>query len=96
MVLDCYNRSKHLLVEGVVTTGYRNTCLRETSSIPSYAAKQAKDKKLYADKASANLASMAQRGPHVLVTFTMKDGRRLRAHAKGTPLRSCVQGCQGG
>ncbi len=58
-----------------------NTRLRETLTTPGYAAKQAHDMKLYADKASAESVSTAHGGSHVLVLFTMEDEGRLVAHA---------------
>ena len=52
VVLDAHAPGRHLLVDGVVTTVYRNTKQRETGNIPGYAAKLVEDKKFYADKTS--------------------------------------------
>ena len=65
MVLD-YKRYgiKTLLVDGVITTIFRSTCLKKTSTTPGYAAKQAEDMKLYVDKASLKPVSTVHGGPH--------------------------------
>ena len=44
VVLDYTAPGKHLLLDGVVTTVYKNTRQRETRAIPGYAAKLAEDK----------------------------------------------------
>jgi hypothetical protein len=44
VVLDCVAPDKHLLLDGVVTTAYMNTCLRETRPIPRYGAKMVEDR----------------------------------------------------
>ena len=81
MVLNHYKPGKHLLLDGVVTSVYMNTCPRYTTTVPGYAAKQDEDKKFYADRASASPSSIAHGGPHVLVPFAIEDGGRLGAHA---------------
>jgi hypothetical protein len=42
----------HLLLDGVVTTAYKNARQRKKGEIPGYAANQVEDKKFYADKNS--------------------------------------------
>ncbi len=52
VVLDYRAPGRHLLLDGVVTTVYKNTRQRETGEIPGYAAKLVEDRKFYADKTS--------------------------------------------
>ncbi len=52
VVLGFYAHGRHLLLDGVDTTVYMNTRLRETTEVPGYAAKLVEDRKFYADKAS--------------------------------------------
>ena len=51
--MDFFAKGRHLVGAAVVTTVYRNTVLREATSVPGYAAKQAEDRKFYADMTSA-------------------------------------------
>ena len=89
MVLDFFGEGQHLVMDAVVTTVYRNTVLHQVSTIPGYAAKQAEDRKFYADRTSADPVSSIHGGPHVLVPFAMEDGGRLGAHAQAL-LRTLV------
>ena len=43
---------RHLVIDAVISTVYRNTILPETSTIPGYVAKLAEDKKFKADEKS--------------------------------------------
>ncbi len=43
LLLDFHALGRHLLLDGVVTTMYRNTRQRETGEIPGYAAKLVDD-----------------------------------------------------
>ena len=81
VVLDFFAEDMHIVVDVVVTTVYRNTILQGAASFPVYAAKQAEDKKFYADKTSAQPIAALHGGPHVLVPFAMEDGGRLGVHA---------------
>ena len=45
VVLDLYAHGRHLLMDGVVTTVYTNTRLRETTEVPGYAANLVEDMK---------------------------------------------------
>ena len=82
VVLDYYAPGRHLLVDGVVTTVYRNTRQRETGDIPGYAAKLVEDRKFYADRTSERPVARIYGGLHTLVPFAVEDGGRLGAHAQ--------------
>ena len=82
VVLDFFRDGQHLVIDAVVTTVYRNTILHQVSTIPGYAAKQAEDKKLYADMSYAQPVAYIHGGPHVLVPFALEDGGRLGANAQ--------------
>ena len=74
VVLDYYTHGHHLLLNGVVTTTYRNTMQRETGEIPGFAAKLVEDRKIYADKTSERPVAMIHGGKHTLVPFAVEDG----------------------
>ena len=82
VILDFYAPGRHLLLDGVVTTVYRNTRQRETCEIPGYAAKLVEDRKFYADKTSERPVPRIYGGLHTLVPFAVEDGGRLGAHAQ--------------
>jgi len=52
VVLDFYEHGRHLLLNGVVITIYKNTRLRETPEVPGSAVNWVEDRKFYTDKAS--------------------------------------------
>ena len=64
MVLDYYRPRKLMLMDGAITSVYRNNCLRAKTTTPGYATKHAEDRKLYADKALASPASSIRGGLH--------------------------------
>jgi hypothetical protein len=80
-VLDYHAPGRHLLLDGVVTTAYKNTRQREAREIPGYAAKLVEDKKFYADKISERPTAKIHGGRHTLVPFAVEDGGNLGAHA---------------
>jgi hypothetical protein len=82
VVLDFYAPGRHLLPDGVVTTVYRNTRLRETTEVPGYAAKLVEDRKFYAEKTSERHVARIHGGLHTLIPFAVEDGGRLGAHAQ--------------
>jgi len=82
VVLDYYNPAHHLLLDGVVTTTYRNTRQRETGEIAGFAAKLVEDRKFYADKTSERPVARIHARKHTLVPFAVEDGGRLGAHAQ--------------
>jgi len=53
VALDFFAHGKHLVIDAVVTTLYKNTILQKVTSIPGYAAKQAEDGKFLADRTSS-------------------------------------------
>jgi hypothetical protein len=72
---------RHLAIDAVLTTVYRNAVLEKVATVPGFAAKQAEDKKIQADRTSSQPISGIHGGPHILVPFALEDGGRLRAHA---------------
>ncbi len=80
-VLDFFAEDRHLVIDAVVTTVYRNTAIRGVASIHGNAAKHAEDRKPLVDKSSVELIAAIHGGPHVLVPFAIEDGGRLGAHA---------------
>ena len=81
VALDFFGPGRHLLLDAVVTTIYRNAIMDKASKIPGHAAKLAEDRKFDADKASVTPVSSVFGGDHVLVPFAMEDGGRFGAHA---------------
>ena len=82
VALDFFGLGRHLVIDAVVSTVYRNTILSKTSTIPGYVAKLAEDKKFKADEKSPEPVSSKHGGDHVFVPFAMEDGGTLgRAHA---------------
>ena len=85
--LDFYGPSgRHLVIDAVIPTVYRNTILSATSLIPGHVAKLAEDKKFKADEpdevSSQPVSCKHDGGDHVLVPFAMEDGGTLLgAHA---------------
>jgi len=90
VVLDYHAPGRHLLLDGVVTTVYRNTRQRETGDIPGYAAKLVEDRKFYADKVAERPVARIHGGMHTLIPFAVEDGGRLGAHAQAF-LRSLAE-----
>ena len=81
VVLEYHAPGRHLLLDGVVITAYKDTTRqRETREIPGYATKLVEDRKFYADKVSERLATKIHGGRHTLVPFAVEDGGRLGAH----------------
>jgi hypothetical protein len=52
VVLDFFAKGRHLLVDALVTTVYRNTILESASTIPGYGTKQVEDRKFQANRAA--------------------------------------------
>ena len=82
VVLDFYGLGRHLVIDAVISTVYRNTILTAASMIPGHVAKLAEDKKFKADAKSSQPVSCKHGGDHVLVPFAMEDGGTLGAHAQ--------------
>ena len=66
MILDYVAPGKHLLLDGVVKTTYKNNRLRESRSIPGYATKFVEDRKFYADKNSERPFSTCHGGRNTM------------------------------
>ena len=81
VALDFFADDRHLVIDAVMTTLYRNTVLEKVATIPGYAAKQAKDMKFPADMTSLPPISAMHGCPNILVPFAIEDGGRLGAHA---------------
>jgi len=69
------------LIDAVVTVVYRNIVIQRVASIRNYAANYAEDRKLLADRTSAEPITSIHGGPHVLIPFAIEDGGRLGVHA---------------
>ena len=82
VALDFFADGRHLVIDAVMTTVYRNTVLEKVATIPGYASKQAEDRKFLADRISRQPISVIHGGPHILVPFAIEDGGRLGAHAQ--------------
>jgi hypothetical protein len=82
VALDFFAEGRHLVIDAVMTTVYRNTILEKVATVPGFAAKQAEDRKLLADRTSTQPISAVHGGPHILVPFAIEDGGRLGAHAQ--------------
>ncbi len=52
IALDFFADGRHLVIDAVMTTVYKNTILKKVATIPGYVAKQAEDRKFMADKIS--------------------------------------------
>ena len=81
LVLNFYGPGRHLVIDAVISTVYRNTLLSVTRLIPGHVAKLAEDKKFKADELSSQPVSCKHGGDHVFVPFAMEDGGTLGAHA---------------
>jgi hypothetical protein len=90
VVLDFVEGSRHLIIDGVVTTVYRNTILNKVAVIPEFTARQVEDKKFKDDADSANPVSTVHGGRHMLIPFAMEDGGRIGAHGQ-TALRMLAE-----
>jgi len=82
VALDFYAPGRHLLLDGVLTTVYKNARLRDTIEVPGYTAKLVEDMKFYADKASERPVARIHGGLHTLIPFPVEDGWGLGAHAQ--------------
>jgi hypothetical protein len=82
VALDSFADGRHLVIDAIITTIYKNTALHQVATIPGYAAKQAEDRKFLADMTSSHPIAASNGGHHVLVPFAMEDGGMLGAHAR--------------
>jgi hypothetical protein len=79
---DFFANGRHMVIDAVMTSVYRNTVLEKVATVPGYAAKQAEERKFLADKNSRQTIAVIYGGPHILVLFAIEDGGRLGAHAQ--------------
>ncbi len=84
VVLDFAAGGRHIVIDGVVATVYRNSVLSKVATIPGFAAKQVEDKKFKTDKDSPHLVSASHGGRHMLIPFAMEDGGQIGAHGHAT------------
>ena len=82
VALDFFADGRHLVIDAVVPMVYKNTALQQVATILGYAAKQAEDKKFFADRTSSQPIASYNGGLPVLVPFAMEDGGRLGAHVQ--------------
>ena len=62
VVMDFVEGECHLLIDGVVTTVYRNSALTKAAAIPRFAARQVDNRKFNADQVSLNPVSINHGG----------------------------------
>ncbi len=74
VVLNFAEGGRHLIIDGMVTTVYRNSVLHKVAVIPGFAAKHVEDKKFKADQDSLNPVSITHGGRPKLIPFAMDDG----------------------
>jgi hypothetical protein len=84
VVLDFAEGGRHLVIDGVVTTVYRNFVLSKVAAIPRFAAKQVEDRKIRTGEDSPHRVSANHGGRHMLIPFAMEDGGRIGAHGHAT------------
>ncbi len=75
VVMDFVEGGRHLIIDGVVTTVYRNSVLPKVAAILGFAPKHVEDRKFKADQDSLSPVSINHGGPHKLVPFAMFEGR---------------------
>ena len=81
VVLDIAEGGRHLVLDGVVTTIYKNTILSKVAAIPVFAAKQVEVGKFKADADALHLVSSLHGGRHrLIIPIAMEDGGRIGAH----------------
>jgi len=80
-VLDFAAEGKHLSIDGVITSVYRNSILSRVAAILGFAAKQAEDRKFKVDADSPKPVAATNGSSHTFVPFVVEDGGRMGAHA---------------
>ncbi len=53
VAMDIYFVDMHLIIDGVVTSSFRNSILSRVAAVPGFASKQAEKRKVDADRARA-------------------------------------------
>jgi len=82
VMLDFAEGGRHLVINGVVITVYRNFVLSKVDVIPGFEAKHVEDKNFKAGKDSLHRVSVVHGGRHKLIPFDMEDGGRIGAHGQ--------------
>ena len=82
--MDFAEGGRHLIIDGVATTAYRNTILQKVATIPGFAAKQLEDKKFKADADSIHPVSAQHGRRQRFIPFAIEDGGRIGAHGQAT------------
>ena len=62
VVLDYAGGDRHLTMDGVVTTVYRNNIISKVAAVPGFAAKHVEDKRIKADVHSPRPVAVAHGG----------------------------------
>ena len=75
VALDFFAQGRHLAIDAIVTTTYKNTVLQKIASIPGNEAKQAEDRKFLADRTPSQPIATPYGGLHVLVPFAIESWR---------------------
>jgi len=75
VALDFFADGRHLVIDAVMTTMYKNTVMEKVAMVPGYAAKQTEDRKFLADKTSRQPFFAVNGGPHILVPFAVYASR---------------------
>jgi hypothetical protein len=83
--MDFAEGGRHLIINGVVTTVYRNTILSKASTVSRFAAKYVDDKTFTTNVDSPMPVSTSHGGRHMSVApFAMEDGGGIGAHGHTT------------
>jgi hypothetical protein len=85
IVLEFFLEGRHLVVDVVVTTVYRNTIFTNASTILGFTAKQVEDRKFLADRASSQPMSPSQGSMEALTSSSPMRWKAEAALAR-TPL----------
>ena len=81
-VLDFATEGKHLIIDGSVTSLYRNCIISRVAAAPGFAAKQAEDMEFKVDADSPTPGGATNQGCHTFVPFALEDGGRMGANAR--------------
>ena len=84
VVSDFAEASRHLVLNRVATTVYRNNILSKVAAVPGFAAKHVEDKKSKVDDDSTKPVAVAHGGRHTCMPFAIEDGGRIGAHEQAT------------
>ncbi len=80
VVLDFTTLGRHLILDGVITTTYRNSIMTKVATVPGFAAKKVEDAKFKSHQTSAHPVSEAHGGRNMFVPFAMEDGDMIGSY----------------